>query len=182
MWGSKSTTASSDSTAPLGLPGRLRIRLRPRVPQRARLRAENLVFLRPSERMSSGIPSTSRSQTARVASGVTSRADIPVPPVVSTSRACAHNVINFCSIACCSSPQRSPGQRLRSCISESSGQRLGRRGLPFAAGARITDGEDGGRKRFSCRGGHLLRPPELPRRLVVLHRASASLPSASLEY
>src|ERR1700733_2153886 len=35
--------------------------------------------------MRSAIPSTRRSQTARVASGVTSRSAMPVPPVVTTS-------------------------------------------------------------------------------------------------
>ena len=38
-----------------------------------------------SARMASGIPGASRSTTAKVASGVTSRGEKPVPPVVRTS-------------------------------------------------------------------------------------------------
>ncbi len=38
--------------------------------------------MEPSKRMRSATPSSKRSQTARVASGVTSRSAIPVPPVV----------------------------------------------------------------------------------------------------
>src|SRR5215469_6587512 len=79
-------TASSDSTAPFGLPGRLRIRDWPRTPQTARLRTANFVDFEPSARIRSVMPSSSRSQTARVASGVTSRLAIPVPPVVTTNR------------------------------------------------------------------------------------------------
>ena len=79
-WGINFATASRDSTAPAGLPGRLRIRAFPRTPQTPRLKAANRVFLRPSARMRSDTPSIRRSQTARVASGVTSRAAMPVPP------------------------------------------------------------------------------------------------------
>src|SRR5579884_2884417 len=39
--------------------------------------------------MISATPSSTRSQTARVASGVTSRGAIPVPPLVTTKRAAA---------------------------------------------------------------------------------------------
>src|SRR5215471_246003 len=79
-------TASSDSTAPFGLPGRLRMRDWPRTPHTARLGTANFVDLAPSARIRSAMPSSSRSQTARVASGVTSRLAIPVPPVVTTNR------------------------------------------------------------------------------------------------
>ncbi len=41
----------------------------------------------PAERMASARPGASRSITARVASGVTSRGPNPVPPVVTTSGA-----------------------------------------------------------------------------------------------
>src|SRR5262252_7564707 len=85
--GSRSMTEDSASTAPAGLPGRFRIKLVPRVPHSARLSAANLVFFMPSARIRSAIPSTRRSQTARVASGVTSRNATPVPPVVTTRRA-----------------------------------------------------------------------------------------------
>src|ERR1051326_2148471 len=82
--GSKSKTARSDSTAPFGLPGKLRISARPHTPHTARLNAASGVCFAPSARMRSGIPSTIREQTARVASGVTSRSAMPVPPVVTT--------------------------------------------------------------------------------------------------
>ena len=57
----------------------------------------------PRDRIRSAIPSTSRSHTARVASGVTSRGAIPVPPVVTTRRADWHNSISFSWIAARSS-------------------------------------------------------------------------------
>jgi len=78
-------TAFSDSTAAFGLPGRFRINDEPQMPHRPRLRAARGVFFAPSLRMRSGMPSTRRPQTARVASGVTSRAAMPVPPVVTIS-------------------------------------------------------------------------------------------------
>src|SRR5262249_55137086 len=56
-------------------------------PQMPRLSAASGVLRAPSCRILSGIPSTSRSATERVASGVTSRSAIPVPPTVTTSRA-----------------------------------------------------------------------------------------------
>src|SRR5215471_15389701 len=52
------------------------------------------------------MPSTRRSQTARVASGVTSRGAIPVPPVVTTKRAERHSSISFSWITGCSSATR----------------------------------------------------------------------------
>src|SRR5205814_1146886 len=72
-WGRISITASSDSTAPFGLPGTFRITECPRTPHIPRLSAEKGVFFEPSSRMRSATPSTIRSQMARVASGVTSR-------------------------------------------------------------------------------------------------------------
>ncbi len=71
--GSSSTTASRDSAAPRGFPGRFRTNDFSRTPQSARLRAAMGVFLAPSKRMRSAMPSSRRLQTARVASGVTSR-------------------------------------------------------------------------------------------------------------
>ena len=47
------------------------------------------IFLAPSKRMRSATPSSNRSQTPRVASGVTSRSAIPVPPVVTPRRTLA---------------------------------------------------------------------------------------------
>jgi len=81
-WGTTSTIAFSDSTAPRGEPGRLTINTLPRVPATARESAASGVAARPARRMTSARPGISRSMTARVASGVTSRAAMPVPPVV----------------------------------------------------------------------------------------------------
>src|SRR5579864_6909416 len=97
--GIRSITASSDSTAPAGFPGRFRMTACPRTPHTARLKAANFVFFAPSERIRSATPSTSRSQTSRVASGVTSRAAMPVPPVVTTKRACTLRRIRASRIA-----------------------------------------------------------------------------------
>jgi len=95
--GSKPAITSKDSTAPAGLPGRFKISVLLRTPHTPRLRAANGVFFPPSARMRSAMPSSSFSQTAFVASGVTSRAAIPVPPVVTisgTSR--ARRISRFC--------------------------------------------------------------------------------------
>src|ERR1019366_2824547 len=81
-WGTNSTIASRDSTAPLGDPGRLTIRTRPRVPASDRESTASGVVWRPQARISSPRPGISRSITDRVASGVTSRGATPVPPVV----------------------------------------------------------------------------------------------------
>ncbi len=78
-------TASRFSTAALGLPGRFTTRVRPRMPATSRERQERSVMAREAARMASGMPGAMRSQTAVVASGVTSRSENPVPPVVSTS-------------------------------------------------------------------------------------------------
>ena len=58
-------------------------------PHRPRLNAASGVCFDPSARMRSASPSTSRSHTICVASGVTSRAASPVPPVVTISPAFA---------------------------------------------------------------------------------------------
>ena len=68
----------------LGLPGRFTITVPPRDPATARDRAAIGVCRVPSRRISSPNPGASRSRTARVASGVTSRGPKPVPPVVTT--------------------------------------------------------------------------------------------------
>jgi hypothetical protein len=82
--GSSSITAFRDSTAPVGLPGRFRIKDFPRTPHTPRLSTANGVFFAPSARIRSATPSSKRSHTARVASGVMSHGEIPVPPVVTT--------------------------------------------------------------------------------------------------
>jgi len=61
------------------------------------------VVRRPSARTSSATPSMRRSQIARVASGVTSRAAMPVPPVVTMSLAWAAARRSASSMAGCSS-------------------------------------------------------------------------------
>src|SRR5712692_10861320 len=58
------------------------IRVRPRVPTTARESMPKGVFCRLIARMASAMPGASRSITALVASGVTSRGASPVPPVV----------------------------------------------------------------------------------------------------
>src|SRR5467141_3968203 len=80
--GNRCEIASRDSTAPLGLPGRLTISvllLTAAVPRESTAVG---VCSRPLRRISSEIPGTIRSATAWVASGVLSRGPIPVPPVV----------------------------------------------------------------------------------------------------
>ncbi len=99
-WGIRCSTASSECTAAAGLPGRLMMRLSPRVPETARLIEANGVSFNPWLRISSPNPSRTRSHIERVASGVTSRGVIPVPPVVTTSRArdaCSRRAEASCS-------------------------------------------------------------------------------------
>ena len=58
-WSRTGTIASSDSSAPFGLPGRLTIRLPPRTPATPRLRSAIGVERRPSARIASASPGTS---------------------------------------------------------------------------------------------------------------------------
>src|SRR5437660_2238033 len=85
--GRRSITDWRASTAPEGLPGRFRTKDVPHTPHTPRLSRAKGVFFSPSRRIRSATPSSILPQTERVASGVTSRAEIPVPPVVTTSRA-----------------------------------------------------------------------------------------------
>src|SRR6266487_3389343 len=73
---------SRHSLTALGLPGRLIISVRPRVPATPRESIPKGVCCRLTARIASAIPGASRSITAFVASGVTSRGARPVPPVV----------------------------------------------------------------------------------------------------
>ena len=75
-------TADRFSRAAFSEPGRLMIRLRPRVPATARDNMARGVIFSPSIHMATGMARISRSSTARVASGVTSRGERPVPPAV----------------------------------------------------------------------------------------------------
>ena len=83
--GSTGSTASSDSRTPFGDPGRLMTNASPIVPAVPRDSAAIGVCASPAARISSLSPGASRSSTALVASGVTSRGPNPVPPVVTTS-------------------------------------------------------------------------------------------------
>ena len=85
--GIRCKTDFNDASAPAGLPGRLSASELPMVPQSPRERAAKGVCFNPSARIISTTPSRRRSHTLAVASGVTSRVEIPVPPVVTTNRA-----------------------------------------------------------------------------------------------
>ena len=74
----------SVSAIAFGWPGRLRISARPRITPTWRDRIAVGTKRRPIWRICSPKPGISRSATASVASGVTSRGAGPVPPVVST--------------------------------------------------------------------------------------------------
>ena len=80
-------TVLSDCSAPAGLPGKFKTRDVPKLAQTPRESAAKGVCFIPACRITSPTPSMMRSQTARVASGVTSRAAMPVPPVVTIKRA-----------------------------------------------------------------------------------------------
>src|SRR5690606_25742022 len=81
---SGSSTARPSFTPPLD-PGRLTISVRPATPARPRESAAVATFSRPYARMASAMPGTSWSMTRRVASGVRSVGEMPVPPVVTTT-------------------------------------------------------------------------------------------------
>ena len=80
--GRVSSTASRLSDTALGLPGRFRIRLFFRITQTLLVNIARGVIRMEYARMAYGMPGTCLSATASVASGVTSRAVKPVPPVV----------------------------------------------------------------------------------------------------
>src|SRR5262245_385890 len=84
QYGMAGNTASRQSRMALGLPGKLTIKERPRMPAICRDRIAVGTTLSETARISSPKPSSSLSQTASVASGVTSRRAGPVPPVVTT--------------------------------------------------------------------------------------------------
>ena len=80
-------TAPRHSLTPLTLPGKLIISVDCRIPATARERAARGVLLKPSNaHQFRRFPEHGLSITASVASGVTSRGESPVPPVVTTSR------------------------------------------------------------------------------------------------
>ena len=99
-----SITASMFSRAALGLPGRFTMRVRPRMPATSRERQARGVIAIEAARMASGMPGAMRSHTATVASGVTSRGEKPVPPVVRTSAtSAAATSVSMRSMTPCSS-------------------------------------------------------------------------------
>ena len=159
-----------------GFPARFRIRVCLRTPQMPRLSAASGVFFEPSKRMRSATPSSRRSQTARVASGVTSRSAIPVPPVVTTRRALpASWRIAIWMLAWSSETISDAHYRKIPLLQNLRNRRPGQVGA-LAARCRITDGEDGRGENLRSRGGHL---PLLPRRLrhrAWIRRACAGLP------
>lgn len=67
---------------PAGDPGRFTISVVPATPASPRESAAVGTFSRPYARIASGMPGISRSRTRRVASGVSSVGEMPVPPVV----------------------------------------------------------------------------------------------------
>lgn len=82
QYGMAGNTASRHSRMALGLPGRLTMRVLPRMPAVCRERMAVGTYWRLVARMSSPNPGIIFSHTASVASGVTSRGAGPVPPVV----------------------------------------------------------------------------------------------------
>ena len=76
---------SSDSRTARGEPGRLTTSAPPTVPATPRESIPCGVFSSDFARRASAIPGTSRSITRRVASGVRSFGESPVPPVVRTT-------------------------------------------------------------------------------------------------
>jgi hypothetical protein len=101
--GISSTIAANDSRTPAGLPGRFTTSADPAAPTTARDSAAIGVCCSPAARITSASPGASRSITARVASGVTSRGPNPVPPVVTTRPWSAASVRSAASICGCSS-------------------------------------------------------------------------------
>ena len=86
---------SRHSRTAFGLPGRLTISVRLRIPLAARLNIVRFVNCKLYARIASGIPGTIRSATASVASGITSRGENPVPPVVKSRSAFHSSQISF---------------------------------------------------------------------------------------
>jgi len=104
-FGTARKTALRQTAMASGLPGRLMIRLAPRVPAVWRERMAVGTVCRLTVRICWAKPSKMRSQMAWVASGVTSRVVGPVPPVVRMRLQCllsAKSII-VCSIKGCSS-------------------------------------------------------------------------------
>jgi hypothetical protein len=155
------------------------------MPHTARLSAAKRVFCIPCNRICSAIPSTSRSHTAAVASGVTSRGATPSRPwslpgePSGTTRSVFPESRRARRPPRCAPPLKiAPLQRFRH-------RRTGEIHF-FAARTRIADRQDRRRRlgvrwerSIRCRGGHL--HPQSPRR-AALRPAAAILPSAGPAY
>lgn len=83
--GTAGNTAARQSATAAGLPGRLMMSEPPRVPAICRDKMAVGTTLSEAARINSPKPARMRWHTCAVASGVTSRRDGPVPPVVNTS-------------------------------------------------------------------------------------------------
>src|SRR6185436_3426702 len=90
-WSTIGSSAASPSVTPPVEPGRLTMSVFLRVPLSPRLNADRGNDAIVITRIRSAIPGASRSSTARVASGVTSRSLSPVPPVVITRSAASRS-------------------------------------------------------------------------------------------
>src|SRR5262249_45190138 len=100
QYGIAGNTASRQSRIALGLPGRFTISDFPRTPAICRDRMAVGTTFSDTARIRSPKPSRTLSQTASVASGVTSRRAGPVPPVVTTRQqpSWSHSSFRVCSI------------------------------------------------------------------------------------
>ena len=98
---------SRHSRTALGLPGRLTIRACLRMPAAARESMARGVIWRDCHRMASAMPGAGRSTTDRVASGVRSVGEKPVPPVVRIRSARSSSHRRFSSEARGSTPSGS---------------------------------------------------------------------------
>lgn len=141
------------------------------LPHTPRERAAYGVCFSPSARINSATPSIVRSQTLRVASGVTSRGEIPVPPVVTTNRAWVAAVRNAAAICWASS-----GSILVRAISNPASLRHCCSRGPERS-SRVPRWEESLMIRTAAVS--VTRRARSPRRRDWLHRASANLPSAS---
>ena len=105
QYGTAGKTPSSVSLIAFGCPGRLRISAPPRMTPTWRDSIAVGTYLRLTWRICSPKPGSTLCATASVASGVTSRAAGPVPPVVSTrwQRTLSTSSISVRSISACSS-------------------------------------------------------------------------------
>ena len=106
-WGRTGSMTSKFSFTADGLPGRLMISVFPFTPATALEIIARGVFLSPLYLMASGMPGISRVIISSVASGVTSRGEGPVPPVVRIRSTLLHKESSFFLISAFSSGRMS---------------------------------------------------------------------------